>query len=373
MDLIFTNKNREDIGVLQDYDLDLAFGADENNFECTIPASSHCCEAGSLLYMEGTEYGGIVDSIESKTDNKEVVYSGRTWHGILESKVVVPLQSSDDTDSGIKQEGTVLIISSSVNVEQRQEELYITDGRSLSVTVKKTASDGSSLVDRYLVISGEANDCIQFILDRVGLSGLFASSTEAAGEIRQYQFNRYTDTYSGLVKMLASAGLKLKTRMVGGQVVLSAEARHDYSADEEFDSDLLDFSVKKKYQTVNHLICLGSGEMENRTVIHLFADKDGNISQTQTQFGLDECVDVYDYSSVESEEELIKGGTEELKKMWTPDSMSVDFDDTSDNYDVGDTVGAVDNITGIVVVAVITKKIVTIKNGQITISYKVGE
>ncbi len=32
MDLIFTNKNREDIGVLQDYDLDLAFGADENNF-----------------------------------------------------------------------------------------------------------------------------------------------------------------------------------------------------------------------------------------------------------------------------------------------------------------------------------------------------
>ena len=373
MDLIFTNAKREDVGVLQDYELDLAFGADENNFECTIPASSHCCEAGSLLYMEGTEYGGIVDGIESRTESKEVVYSGRTWHGILESKVIMPLQASDETDGGIKQEGTVLIISSDVNVEQRQEELYITDGRSLSVTVKKTASDGSSLIDRYLVISGEANDCIQYILERVGLSGLFTAPSEAVGEISQYQFNRYTDAYSGLTKMLASAGLKLKVRMVDGQVLLSSEAKQDYSADEEFDSDLLDFNAKKKYQTVNHLICLGSGEMENRTVIHLYADKNGNISRTQTQFGLDECVDVYDYSSVESEEELVKGGTEELKKLWTPDSMSVDFDATSDNYDVGDIVGAVDNITGIAVLAVITKKIVTIKNGQTTISYKVGE
>ena len=33
MDLIYTNANRVDQGVLLDYELDLAFGADENNFE----------------------------------------------------------------------------------------------------------------------------------------------------------------------------------------------------------------------------------------------------------------------------------------------------------------------------------------------------
>ena len=86
MDLIYTNSAREDIGVLLDYELDLAFGADENNFECRIASASHCCEAGSLLYMEGTEYGGIVDSIQSDTEAQEITYIGRTWHGILNSK-----------------------------------------------------------------------------------------------------------------------------------------------------------------------------------------------------------------------------------------------------------------------------------------------
>jgi hypothetical protein len=32
---------------------------------------------------------------------------------------------------------------------------------------------------------------------------------------------------------------------------------------------------------VNHLICLGSGELQNRIVVHLYVDADGNISQTQ--------------------------------------------------------------------------------------------
>ena len=51
MDLIYTNAQREDLGVLLDYEMDLAFGQDENNFECTIASASHCCEAGSYLYM----------------------------------------------------------------------------------------------------------------------------------------------------------------------------------------------------------------------------------------------------------------------------------------------------------------------------------
>ena len=551
MDLIFTNKNHEDMGVLQDFDLDLAFGADENDFECSVPAASHCCEAGSLLYMEGTEYGGIVDTIESDTEAKEVKYKGRTWHGILGSKVIEPLKEGEapglvpvgrlpfgytelayiesignqyiDTkykavseDYCIKCKFTVIndeasavlfgggastdIISVLLTTETQlkfyvgsgsvkdalsefvvgteyemechanngtftvklngvsrsgsysgtinkdyplfifannasgsasqfssirisgfqiydngtlvrdfvpcknsggvfglldlannvfyqnagsgtfasgavveQPEQGMVPGTILGASIKDESADGTSLVDRYLVISGDANDCINFILHRIGLSSLLCAFEEAAGvNIQEYQFHRFTDAYSGLTGMLASAGQKLHTEVHGGQVVLSAEAIVDYTADEEFDSDLVDFVAIKKFNAVNHLICLGAGELENRTVIHLYADKEGNISQEQTQDGLDEVVAVYEDTSAEAEE-LIQKGTEELLKLWEPDKLNVDFDDSTDSYDVGDIVGAYDNITGISVAAVITKKIVTIKNGLITISYKVGE
>lgn len=321
MDLIYTNANMEDQGVLQNYELDLAFGEDENNLECTVQVQSHCCEAGSVLYIEGTEYGGIVDGIESKSESGEVVYTGRTWHGILNSKVLQP-------DSG----------------------------------------------EAYLVLSGEANAVIASLLTRMGLSALFEASSEDSGmNINGYRMNRYIKGYDGIKKMLKTVGGKLLLSFRGDKVILSAAAIHDYSQDEEFDSDLVDFHIKKNYKTMNHLICLGSGELENRTVIHLYCDTTGNISQTQTQFGMDEVMDVYDNPNVESEEELFNNGMAELKAMWNQDELSVDFDDTSDNYDVGDIVGAVDNITGLSISAAISKKIVTIKNGQITISYKVGD
>lgn len=321
MDLIYTNANGEDIGVLLDYELDVAFGEDENNFECHVQASSHFCEPGSMLYIEGTEYGGVVDGIQSISATQEVAYSGRTWHGILNSKVIEP-------DSGAA----------------------------------------------YLVVTGEANAVIGSLLTRMGLSGLFTASSVASGiHISGYQMNRYITGYDGLVKMLASVGAKLRMSFENGKVVLYAVAKHDYTQDEEFDSDQVAFTVKKKFGTVNHLICLGSGELESRMVIHLYADKGGNISQIQTQFEMDEYSAVYDYPNVESEEELLQSGTERLKKLWEPAEMSVDFDVTANAYDVGDIVGAFDNVTQISVSAEIKKKIVTIKNGQITISYKVGE
>ena len=137
MDLIYTNSARVDQGVLQDYELDLAFGADENNLECKVQAGSHCCESGSLLYIEGTEYGGIIDSIESDTDSKEVIYTGRTWHGILNSKVIQP-------DSG----------------------------------------------EAYLVVSGEANAAIANLLSKLALTDLFEASSEESGlNISNYKMN----------------------------------------------------------------------------------------------------------------------------------------------------------------------------------------
>jgi hypothetical protein len=228
--------------------------------------------------------------------------------------------------------------------------------------------------EAYLTVAGEANYIIGSLIERLSLADLFEVSSEDSGlNISSYKMNRYIRGYDGILKMLNQVGGKLLFKVSGGKVILSAAPIHDYTRDEEFDSDLVDFDAKKKFRTVNHLICLGSGELENRTVIHLYADKDGNISETQTQFGMDEFTDTYDYSNTESAEELKKSGIDKLKELWEPAEVSVDFDADSSVYDIGDIVGAYDNVTQISVSSAISKKIVTIKDGQVTISYKVGE
>ena len=342
MDLIYMNSSKEEIGVMMNYELDLAFGEDENDFECRIASNAHCCEPDYYLYIEGTEYGGIIDEIEVDTNDNEVIYGGRTWHGILESKVIVPLKSGEASTS--------------------------------NVTVKTKDASGASLVDRYLVISGDANACIGFILNRIGLSDLFTASSKTAGvSISAFQFDRYIDAYAGIIKMLDNVKMRMHLEYQDNKVVVSAVKQYDYATDEEFDSELVDLRMKKRFNTVNHLLCLGKGELENRMIVHLYADESGNISQTQTQFGMNERMEIYDYSAVESEEELVAQGIERLKTLWEPDEMTINLDDTSDFYNVGDKVGATDNITKVTVSAKIKKKIVNINNGQITISYEVGE
>lgn len=315
------NSDMVDIGVLQDFEMDLAFGANENDFECQVPSSMHCCEAGYYLYIEGTEYGGTVDTIEVVSESQEVIYHGRTWHGILGSKIITP-------DSG----------------------------------------------EAYLVVSGDVHSALSMVISRLGLTDLF--SVDGSGSdvtINNYQFDRYTDGYTGIVKMLNSVGLRLQLEYKGGKVVLSTAKQYNYATDEEFDPSLVNMQLKKKFRSVNHLVCLGSGELENRMVVHLYADEEGNISNEQTQFGMQEYAAVYDYPSVESEEELVRYGKEHLKSLWQTDKMIIKLDETSDFYHVGDMVGATDSITGLSGNAKIRKKIVTIQNGLISISYEVGE
>lgn len=338
MDLIFMTPEKEEVGILLNYELDLAYGDDENDFELTIPAKDHCCAAGYYIYADGTEYGGIIDSIKSDTEKQEVTYSGRTWHGILASKIILPLQASGEP--------------------------YLP-----GVTVVES----SDMLNRYLKLSGDANLCMAYLLERVGLDSLFTASSLSKIQISGYQFHRYTDLYTGIRKMLKSAGAKLRIRFNGGKVTLTAVAAVNYSDSQEFDSDLFGYTAVRHYNTVNHLICLGTGELENRMVIHLYADADGNISQTQTFTGLEDITAVYDYPNVESEDELISKGTEELRSLWEQNEIEISLDESETVYEIGDTVGAYDNVTKLSSSAEIVKTIVSIKNGKIQTSYKVGE
>ena len=147
----------------------------------------------------------------------------------------------------------------------------------------------------------------------------------------------------------------------------------DYSKDEQFDSDQIEMEIKNYYHPLNHLICLGKGDLDERLVIHLYADSNGNISHVQSLTGIQEVTEVYDYSSAESAEELEAKGIEKMQESWNGDYVSTEFDSNSNSFDIGDVVGAKDNETGMFGTAEITKKIVKIENNSTTISYKVGE
>lgn len=271
MDLIYTNAAREDQGVLFDYEFDLAFGADENNFQCTIPLNAHCMEPGSFLYIEGTEYGGIVDFYEVDTDKQQIKYTGRTWHGILAGKVIEPEPGYD-----------------------------------------------------YYVATGDANTVIGELIEYLGLPDLFSVvAEESEVQVVNYAFHRYTDAYSGIKKMLFEFGGKLQLSYQTDRVVLSAVKFVDYSYNDEFDASQVDFTVAKNFRPVNHLICLGSGNLKNRHVIHLFADNSGVVQpykkveqpisdddyildkSGQVLFDIDEVADVYDYSSAQITENYV--------------------------------------------------------------------
>jgi hypothetical protein len=315
------NASKEDIGVMHDYTFDLAFGADENDFECTVVRNNHCCEEDFFLYVEGTEYGGIVDDIEVDTEKDEIIYAGRTWHGIMNSKVLEPNDGED-----------------------------------------------------YLVLSGEANIVLGELIERMNLSDLFVSSTESSTiNISDYKMNRYILGYDGIKKMLKEFGAKLNMSFKMGFVELSAKPIVDYSEDEQFDTDQISFRIKKKGNPVNHVVCLGKGDLSEREVIHVYADEDGNIITNQRLKGIQEVSAIYENVNVESSEELKQGGIDKIRESHNSNELEYDFDSDAESYDVGDIVGAREEVTSTEIKSEITKKIVTIKNNTTTISYKVGE
>lgn len=317
MDLIFTDANRVDQGSLSAYALDLSFGADENDFQIAIGQAEAVLEYNAVVYMEGTEYGGIVDAKKTHTNDESIIYIGRTWHGILNSKVIQP-------DTG----------------------------------------------ENYLVVSGDANDILSMLIARLGLSGLFvAVETESGVDINSYQFHRYCKGYDGIRAMLAANGAKLKIAWKDRSVYLSAEPIVDYT-ESPVDGDMAPLTVERHENKVNHLICLGSGELAEREVIHLYANEAGEIGDVQYYSGIDEITEIYENTN---SDDLRSDGIKRFKELRDNDKAEMDFPESeSPEYDIGDIVGTTDITSGVSVSAAVTQKIVRINNGAISTEYKTG-
>ena len=315
MVLVVHDPERGDLRELLDFELDLAFGSDENAFELTCAEGLAPAE-GQLVFVDGSEYGGVVDEASYEAGREAtgtVTCKGRTWHGVLAGKRLLP-----DSGSG------------------------------------------------YLSVSGKAGDVLASLIGRMGLDGLFSAAADDSQV--GHTFERFCDGYSGLKAMAQANGRKVAMRRRGGKVELSLPPVVDYAS--KVDSDLLDFTLTSVHRCVNHLVCAGTGELDDRAVVHFYADSAGNVSHTQSLFGVDEIAALYDYSNAD-EEKLEEEGRKKLQEYQTKGSVEVEAHDDID-VDVGDVISARDNAHGRTVTATVAKKIVKVSRGVATYSYEVG-
>lgn len=303
--------------AVSDCVLDCAWGSGENDFELTLYDGTVLPDRG-LVYVDGTEVGGIVDHMKDElSDGVSVVtYSGRSWHGMLAGKVLQP-------DSG----------------------------------------------QDYLKVSGPVNQVLSDLLARIGLSDVFKVRADSTKTIPTFRFDRYCTAYDGIRRMLAANDLKLMFQEVDGTIWMYAMPV--VAHDDTVDSDLVDFSITKDYRRTNHMIGLGKGDLRNRLVVHYYADGSGKVSNTRTFGGRDEIAAVYDYSSAEKDE-LDKQTKKQLQDLQGAGAVDVTVHDGL-SLDVGDRVAGRDHVTGLTVTAIVLKKIVKLSGGLLSVSYEVGD
>lgn len=247
MVLVVADTKLGNVREIEDFTLDVAFGADENALTLTVEDRS-APAAGQLVYIDATEYGGVIDQVKrgsGRGATGTVECKGRTWHGILAGRRLSP-----DSGSG------------------------------------------------YLTVNGKVVDVLASLIARMGLESLFKAASDDSTV--SYTFSRFCDGYSGLMSCASANGRKLSMRRMDGYIELSMPPVVDYA--NKVDSDLLDFTITSVHRCVNHLLCAGTGQLENRAIVHFYADENGNVSHKQTLFGIDEICALYDYSNASTSE-----------------------------------------------------------------------
>ena len=322
---ITTKPTGEECGELCDSaEADMDIG-NTNDFEVTIAVSDYDTERMGYrcrIFAPGTEYGGIIGDIESISGTRKVALRGRTWRGMLQYKVVEPPAGQD-----------------------------------------------------HLVLSGELNTAIRTLIgDRFG-DLMVIPEVDTGITIKSWQVDRYVTLYDALQKLVSNYGCRLQIQYAQpegleyGYVTVQAVPIVDYSEQLEYSQEEgIYVTVRDCRNGVNHLVCVGEGEKQDRVVLHLYVQKNGTIGKKQYYTGLNEISAVYNYSSAEADK-LEEDGTKRLKELQNYKKCEM----TIDNVDlgIGDIVAGYDVVTNTQVIKPVIQKILKMQNGNITIDYSV--
>ena len=293
------NKELRELGFIKDANVTVDLNGNRN-FSVQIARSNWYEELtfSSLIYIMGTEYGGIIGEVLTDTTLDYVELKGLTWRGRLAKKIIQPPAGSD-----------------------------------------------------YKTVSGELHTVMKSLIEPE-FDGLFVVSQENTGAtVSNYKFDRYCTLLDGLTKMLKSKGYRLKLTFQReenepGYLYIEAVPIVDYSDQIELSQDCqLNYTMDDKRDGVNHLIVTGKGELQDRNVLHLYVQEDGSLGKTQYYTGLQEIAEVYENTSTETDE-LEEASIEKLQEMMNKKTFKMDVAALGIDVDIGDIVGGRDYLTG---------------------------
>ena len=321
--LILADQNLRDICPVMDAGIDIAIG-EENNYEIKVRRDKWRSEYtfGNAFYIKETEYGGIIGEVDTNTAEDTISLLGMTWRGMLDKKIICPLAGED-----------------------------------------------------YRKMSGDLNTGLGDLITEHFGDYFVVSQDDTGIVVTNYQFDRYCTLLAGINKMLKSVGYRLQIRYIQqergqpGYVELSAVQIVDYSEQIELSQDSqLNFTFKNCRNGVNHLICLGKGELQDRQVIDLYVDQNGSIGTTQYYTGIQEVAETYEDTSSESDE-LEEKGREKLQELMNSTSFSMDVETLNMDVAIGDIIGGRDYLTGLYAKKPIVKKIYKVEDGKTSLEY----
>lgn len=324
--LILADQNLRDIKPVMDADVDFAVGSDENDYEIKIRHDrwDERYAYGNVFYIKNTEFGGIIGRKKVNTEQDTISLYGRTWRGKLDKKVIRPPAGQD-----------------------------------------------------YRKVSGELNSVLNTLITEQFNDYFVVSQADTGVTVTNYQFDRYCTLLAGITKMLKSVGYKLHIEYVQqergqpGYVELSAVPIVDYSEQIELSQDSrLNFTFDETKNGVNHLVCLGKGELQDRQVIDLYVGQNGSIGTTQYYTGIQEVAEVYENTSTETEE-LEEKGREKLQEIMNSTSFSMDVEALDMEVEIGDIIGGRDYVTGMYAAKPIAKKIYKVSGGTASLEYEI--
>ena len=321
MEFIICDADRMEIMPLPETaEIDFDIG-DTNAVQITC--SKSLLDFGMYVICPGTEYGALLEEASSITSESTEKWLGNAFRHFLQELIIEPPAGED-----------------------------------------------------YRVVSGDAHDILHSLLDGAFDSMFIIPSEESGIYISSYQFDRYTDALTGIQKMLNQASARIQIEILQGgtnepfSVQLSAVPVQNLSEEIEYSEDAkISITIQESRRGINHLICLGKGELKDRQVLHLYAQLDGSISEKKYYSGLAERTAVYDYSSAEDLDALKASGIERLQSLMSSKSMTMSVRDV--DMQIGDIIAGRSYESGLKLQKPIVQKIVKISGGDAEIQYKV--
>lgn len=321
MEFMICTSDKMELGRIPDsISIDFDIG-DTNDVEIT--SERGLLDFGMYLICPGTEYGALIEEMDTWTSDTEEKWMGNAFRRFLQEFIIEPPAGQD-----------------------------------------------------YKTVSGDAHDVMRQVIGNA-FDGLFTVPQELSGiDVGTYRFERYTNALSGFTKMLQRKNARINIEIQQGGpnepffVMLSAVPIQNLSSEIEYSQDSkIAINLKESRRGINHLICLGKGEMKERQVVHLYAQLDGSILQDKSYYrGLQERTAIYDYNNAESLQDLTEKGIERLRELMGTKSMNMSIREA--DLQIGDIIAGRNYETGFYLQRPVVKKIVKIENGDMTVEYK---